>query len=142
MLIHKRAALLRVTLEASFVSAQESKAAGFELLLNICRGALGSDAFVRFMAIAATHFSFWHRMVMGQCERCANFQMTLETGVRRLSRIDDRASAAAGFDVQAARTVARLAPHVLGIFTFCLQSRMSGCAEIAHDLFVASRTFF
>src|SRR5512132_3987297 len=35
VLIYKRAALLRVTLEAGFVCAEERKATGFELLLNI-----------------------------------------------------------------------------------------------------------
>jgi len=64
VLIYKWAALLCVTLEAGFVSAQKSKATGFELLLNICRGALGRDPFVRFMAIAATHLALGHRMVM------------------------------------------------------------------------------
>src|SRR5882757_2297432 len=141
VLINKRAALLCVTLEAGFVSAQESKAAGLELLLNVCRGALGRDPFVRFMAIGAAHLALWNRMVMRQRERCAHFQVTLETGVRRLSRIDDRARTAASFDVQTPRTVARLATHVLCIFPFRLQTRMSGCPEVAHDLFVAGRAF-
>ena len=66
VLIHKRAALLRVTLEARFVSAQESKAAGFELLLNICRRAFNRDAFVYLMTIRAAHFAFEHRMMMRQ----------------------------------------------------------------------------
>jgi hypothetical protein len=141
VLIYKRAALLRMTLEAGFVSAEERKSAGFKRLLNICRGALGRDPFVRFMAIAAAHLALEHRMVMRQCERCANFQVTLKTGVRRLSRIDDRAGSAASFDVQTPGTVARLAAHVLCVFPFRLQSRVSGCPEIAHDLFVAGRAF-
>ena len=66
VLINKWAALLRVTLEAGFVSAQKCKAAGFKLLLNICWGALGRDPFVRFMAIAAAHLAFEHRMMMRQ----------------------------------------------------------------------------
>jgi hypothetical protein len=99
VLINKRAALLCVTLEAGFVSGQESKAAGLELLLNVCRRALGRDPFVRFMAIAAAHLAFKHRMMMWQRERCANFQVTLETGVRRLSRIDDGTRSTASFDV-------------------------------------------
>jgi hypothetical protein len=141
VLINKRPALLCVTFEAGFVSGQESKAAGSELLLNVCRGALGSDPFVRFMAIAAAHLALGHRMMMRQLERCANFQVTLETSVRRLSRLDDRARTAASFDVQTPRTVTRLAAHVLCIFPFRLQSRMSGCPEVAHDLFVARRAF-
>ena len=139
VLINKRPALLCVTLEAGFVSAQKSKAAGSELLLNVCRSALGGDPFVRFMAIAAAHLAFKHRMMMRQLKRCANFQVTLETSVRRLSRIDDRARSAASFDVQTPGTMTRLAPHVLCVFPFRLQSGVSGCTEVAHDLFVARR---
>jgi hypothetical protein len=62
--IHKRAALLCVTFEAGFVSAQKSKAARSELLLNVCRGALARDSLVRFMAIAAAHLALEHRMMM------------------------------------------------------------------------------
>ena len=141
VLINKRTALLCMTLEAGFVSGQESKASGLELLLNVCRGALGRDPFVRFMAIAAAHLALWNRMMMWQCERCANFQVTLETGVRRLSRIDDRARSTASFDVQTPGPVARLATHVLCVFPFRLQTRVSGCPEVAHDLFVAGRAF-
>ena len=141
VLINKRAALLCVTFKAGFVSAQKSKASGSELLLNICRGALGRDPFVRFMAIAAAHLAFQHRMMMRQLKCCANVQMTLKTGVRRLSRVDDRARAAASLNVQTPRSVARLATHVLCIFPFRLQSRVSGCPEVAHDLFVAGRAF-
>jgi hypothetical protein len=142
VLIDKRPALLCVTLEAGFVSTQKSKAAGSELLLNVCRGALGGDPFVRFMAIAAAHLALGHRMMMRQLKRCANFQVTLETSVRRLSRIDDRARSAASFDVQTPGPVTRLAAHVLCIFPFRLQSRMSGCPEVAHDLCVACCAFF
>ena len=66
VLINEWAALLCVTLEAGFVSGQESKATGFERLLNICRGALSRDPLVRFMAIAAAHLAFKHRMMMRQ----------------------------------------------------------------------------
>jgi len=155
MLVDKRAALLRVTLEAGLVFAQERKTAGFEFLLNVRRRALDRDAFVHFMTIRAAHFAFQHRMVVRQCERCANFEVTLETGFRRLSWIDDRTRPAPGFDVQTPRPVARLAAHVRGLLwsfatlcaglthndLFCLQSRVSGCSEIAHDLFVTGRAF-
>jgi hypothetical protein len=66
VLINKRAALLRMTLKAGFVSAEERKSAGFKPLLNICWGALGRDPFVRFMAIAAAHRALEHRMMMRQ----------------------------------------------------------------------------
>ena len=141
VLINKWAALLCVTLEAGFVSAQKSKPAGSELLLNICRGALGRDPFVRFMAIAAAHLAFQHRMMMRQLKRCANVQVTLETGVRRLSWIDDRARSAAGLNVQTPGTVTRLAAHILGIVAFCLEARMRGCPKVAHDLFVTRGAF-
>jgi hypothetical protein len=141
VLVDKWAALLCVTLEAGFVSAQKSEAAGSELLLNICRSALGRDPFVRLMAIAAAHLAFKHRMMMRQLKRCANVQVTLETSVRRLSWIDDRARSAASFDVQTPGTVAGLAAHVLCVFPFRLQSRVSGCPEVAHDLLVAGRAF-
>jgi hypothetical protein len=141
VLIYKWAALLCVTLEAGFVSAQKSKATGFELLLNICRGALGRDPFVRFMAIATAHLALKHWMMMRQLECRADFQVTLETGVRRLSRIDDRARTAASLDVQTPRPVTRFAAHVLGIFSFRLEASVSGCPEVAHDLFVACCAF-
>src|SRR4029077_15643002 len=114
VLIDKWAPLLCVTFEAGFVSAQKSKAAGSELLLNVCWGTLDRDSFVRFMAITAAHLAFQHRMMMWQLERCANLQVTLETSVRRLSRVDDRASSAASLDVQTTGPVARLAAHIRG----------------------------
>ena len=141
VLINKWAALLCVTLEAGFVSRHESKATGSELLSNICRGALGRDPFVRFMAIAAAHLAFKDRMMMRQLKRCPNVQVTLKTGVRRFSRIDDRASAAAGLNVQTSGPVARLAANVLCVFPFRLEASVSGCPEVAHDLFVAGRAF-
>ncbi len=86
--------------------------------------------------------------------------MTLETGVRRFSRIDDRALSAAGLNVQTPGAVTRFAAHVYGFFYGCalrltafsgarlydfaflsLQSRMGGRSEIAHDLFVTGGTF-
>ena len=156
MLIDKRAALLRVTFEAGFVFAQERKATGFEFLLNICGRAFNRDPFVHLVTIRAAHFAFEHGMMMRQRECCANFQVALETGFRRLSRIYDGAGAATGFHVQAPRPMAGLAAHIDRHFwgfaalcagltddnLFCLQSRVGGCAEIAHDLFVAGRTFF
>ena len=160
VLIDERAALLRVTLEAGFVSAEESKPAGFQLLLNICRRAFDRDSLVHLVTVAAAHFAFQYRMAMRQLECRANFQVTLETGFGRLSWIDDRTSSAAGFDVQTPGPGARLAAHVRNLlwssaalclsafsaaltydYLFCLQSRVSGCSEIADDLFVARRAF-
>ena len=58
MLVHERTALLRMTLEASFISTEERDSAGFKPLLNVRRSALGGDPFVRFMAITAAHLAF------------------------------------------------------------------------------------
>ena len=99
MLIDKWATLLRVTLEAGFVSAEECKSASMKPLLDVRRGALSGDPFVRFMTIAAAHLAFEHRMMMRQLKCRADVQVALETSVRRLSRVDDRASAAAGLNV-------------------------------------------
>ena len=142
VLVNERAALRGVALEASLVSAQERKAAGFERLLNIGLCAFNSDPFVRLMTIGAAHFAFRHRMMVRQLECCANFQMTLKAGLRRLSRIDDCARSAAALYVQTPRPVTRLAAYVLCVFPLRLQSGVSGCAKIAHDLFVTCRAFF
>ena len=99
VLIYKRAPLLRVTLEAGLIAAQESEAAGFERLLNVSPPAFDGDSLVRIVAIGATHFAFQHRVVMRQLERRANFQVTLETGLGGLSWVYNGAGPTAGFDV-------------------------------------------
>ena len=159
MLVNKRAALLGVTLKASFVSAQERKTACLERLLDIRAAAFDCDSLVRVVTIGTTHFTFWHRMMMRQLELCAHLKVTLETSIRRLPRIDDRTSAATGFDMQAPGAVARFAAHVDGLlysyavlcltafsaargcvyrFLFpCLQPRVRGGFEIAHELMMA-----
>jgi hypothetical protein len=141
VLIDKWAALLCVTFEAGFVLGQESKAASSELLLNVCRSAFNRDSFVRFMAITAAHLAFKYRMMMRQLKRCANVQVTLETSVRRLSRIDDGALSAASLNMQTPGTVARFAAHVLGVIAFCLETSVSGRPKVAHNFFVACCAF-
>ena len=66
MFIDEWPALLCVTLEAGFVSTQESQTASLKRLLNVRWRAFCRDAFVRFMAIAAAHFAFEHWVVMRQ----------------------------------------------------------------------------
>ena len=155
VLIHERAALRGVALEACLVSAQESKAAGFQRLLNVRASAYDRVSLVRIVAVGTAHLAFGHRMMMRQLERRANFQVTLETGLRRFSWIDDRASTASGFDMQTPGSVARFAAHIRDLFwsfaalcagltyhgLFCLQSRVGGCSEVAHDLFVTGGAF-
>ena len=64
MLIHKRAALLCVTLKAGFVSAEESKTAGSKLLLNVCRSPFDRHAFMHFVTIGTAHFAFRNRVMV------------------------------------------------------------------------------
>jgi hypothetical protein len=80
-------------------------------------------------------------MMVRQLELSAHFEVTLETSLRRLPRIYDRASPAASLNVQTPRAMARLAAHVLCVLSFRLQSRVRRSAEIAHDLFVAGSAF-
>ena len=160
MLVNERAALLGVTLEAGFVSAQKRKPAAFERLLDVGPAAFDRDSLMRVVTIGATHFAFQDWMVMRQLERGTHFQVTLETSFRRLARIDDRARRASAFYVQTARSVTRLAANVRGLlyscalcltafsaalvynFRFCsLQSRVRRCSKITHDLFVAGPAF-
>ena len=95
MLKDKWPALCGVALEAGFVATQEGDAAAFECLLDICRRAFDRHSHVRIMAIGTAHFAFEYRMVVRQLERRANFQVTLETSLRRLAWIDDRVRRAA-----------------------------------------------
>ena len=64
VLINKGAALGGMALKASLVSAQESKAAALECLLNICLCTFNSNLDVRVVTIGAAHFAFQHRMVV------------------------------------------------------------------------------
>jgi hypothetical protein len=142
VLVDERAALLGVALEASFVSAQESKAAAFECLLNVRSATLDCDADVRVVAIRAAHFPLEHRVMMRQLKLCAHFEVTLETSFRRLARIDDRVRRAAALHVQTPRPVARLASYVLRVLSMRLETRMRRGPKIACDIFVASLASF
>ena len=147
VLVNKRAALRGMTLKTSLVSAQESKAAALERLLNIGAAAFDRDSLVRVVAIGAAHFAFQHRMMVRQLELRPHFQVTLETGFRRLTRIDDRVRCAAALDVQTSRPMARLAARMF--FAFLLPFRLLSVralrrgvpSKVAHDLFVAGLAF-
>ena len=141
VLVNERAALRGVALETSLVSAQESKATGFECLLNIGLCTFDSHPGVRVMTIGTADFAFQNRVVVRQLELRPHFQVTLETSVRRLPRIDDRVRRATTLDVQTARAMARLAAHVLSVLSLRLQSRVRRCFEVAYDLFVTGFAF-
>lgn len=142
VLVNKGAALGGMALKASLVSAQESKAAAFEHLLNIGPATFDGNTDVRVVAIGAAHFAFQHRMVVRQLKLRPHFQMTLETSFRRLTRIDDRVRCAAAGNVETPRAVTRFASRVLGVIAGCLQPRVRRSAEIAGDIFVAGLARF
>ncbi len=77
----KRASLGGVALEASLVFAQESHAAALDRLGETRPAAFDRRSFMRIMTIDTAHFSFQHRMVVGQHELRPNLKVTLETGV-------------------------------------------------------------
>lgn len=110
---NERASLRGVALETGFVLTKKRDAAAFHGLRKTRPTAFDRVADVRIVAIRATHFSFQHWMVMRQFKFCAHFQMTLETGIGRLSRIDNGVRAAAALNVQASRSVAALTAHLL-----------------------------
>jgi hypothetical protein len=141
VLVNKWAPLLRVALEASLVSAQESEATAFECLLNVSLCTFNSDPGMRVVTIGAAHFAFQHRVMMRQLELRPDFQVTLETSLRRLTRIDNSVRRASALYVQAPGTMTRLAANVLRVLPFCLEPRMRRGAKIAHDLFVAGPAF-
>src|SRR6266496_6321146 len=64
VLVNKGAPLSGVALEASFVSAQESKTAAFERLLHIGPAALDCHPDVRIVTTCAAHLALQNRVVM------------------------------------------------------------------------------
>ena len=120
MFKNKWTPLCGVALEARFVLAQESDAATFQRLLNICRRAFDRHPDMRIMAISTTDLALQNRMMMRQLKACPHLEVTLETGFGRSARIDDRMRCATAFDMQAARTMARLTSNVLRVLSLCL----------------------
>lgn len=111
----KRTALRGVTLEASLVLSEEQSSAAFNLLRPARSATFDRAADVRVVTIGATDFAFEHRMMMRQLEFRAHFKVTLETGVRRTSRIYDFAFLAAGRNVKTSRAMTSFAAHLLRI---------------------------
>jgi len=143
VLENKRPALRGMALQTGIVVGKELGAAALHALGNICAAALDGVALVRVMAIRATDLAFEHGVMVREKKRGADFGVTLETGRRRLARIDDEnIAAAAGFHVQTARAVAGFAAHVFGVGALGLQPRVRGGLEITSDRFVTGRAFF
>lgn len=129
MLEHKRPALHRMTLETGLVRRPHLGTA------TTMRG-----TFVRVVAGSAAHLSFQHRMMMRKPELCLHIQVALETGLRRMLRINDRAPATALFYVNTARTMARFAANLFPIISG--QPSVGSGFKITHDFAVTGITRF
>src|SRR5450755_4270704 len=90
----KRTALREVALVTGSVLAQESEAAAFNVLDEICAAAFDDITFVRVVAIGTAHLAFRHGMMMRQLKAGANISMALEAGTRIATRIDNADSSA------------------------------------------------
>ena len=95
----KRTALRRMTLETGVIGAHERNPAALDRLVRARSAAFRRHSRMRIVAIGAAHFPFQHRMPMGQLKLRAHVEVTLETGVGRLLRINNRARPAAALDV-------------------------------------------
>lgn len=138
VLINKRSALRGVTLHASIVHAHEGEAATDNGLLQAGPAAFDGLAFMRVMAIGATHLAFQNGMVMRQLKLCAQGGVTLETCCRVLARIDDRTAPAPFRDMDASRTVTRFTANVLGVVALRQQPCVRRRFEIACLIFMTS----
>jgi len=78
------------------------------------------------MTVAAAYLPGQHRVTVREVELAALVEVALETGIRRLLRVDDRARASARLDVQAAGTVAVLAARIQGSRAVGDQAGMGG----------------
>ena len=119
VLEHERASLGRMTFETRFVSAKESHSPAAEFLMKSCAASGDRFAFVRLVAIRATHLILKHRMTMRQLEAGAHIEMTLETSLGRFSRVNDVAPSAARFHVFTSGAVTGFASHRFGVLASC-----------------------
>src|SRR5215831_18870257 len=121
MLKNKWPTLCSVTLKTGLILAQERNAAALERLLHVCLCAFDSDPNVRIVAISTTDLALQNGMMMRQLKLCPHFQVTLETSLGGLARIDNRVRRTAALDMKTSRPVARFAPDVLCVLSFCHQ---------------------
>jgi hypothetical protein len=126
MLEDKRAALRGMTFEAGLVSGSQGG-----------RAALDHPAFMRVVAITATHLAVFQWMVIGEAEAAAFIQMTLETCLGVAARIDDGMGLATRLIVDAGRAVAGFAADVLGVRAFRHQAGVVSRLELSGDLLMA-----
>lgn len=129
----------RATLAARLMLENERSALGnvafpAGLLLGMETGGGGQGTtLVRIVTITATHLAFLNRMMMGQGKLPTLVQVTLETGVRGTTRVDNRVLQPAGFRVHTARSVAGFTTHLLGILTLDRELGVIGSLEVLDD---------
>ena len=99
MLIDVDPALLSVTGHTGFIDTGHRKS---------CRRFHNVQS-MWIMTLDAVHFSFHHRVVIGQMELALSLQMALKAGLRIVARVgDELPSAAPGCDMETPGSVARL----------------------------------
>ena len=75
---------------------------------------------VRIMTIYAAHFATQNRMGVGEIKLRPHFQVALETGLRFLSRVENRICGSSRGHVLAPWSVAGFAPDIISICSFGL----------------------
>lgn len=142
VLIHPRASLRAVTLEAGVVLPQEFHPAATHRLSEVCPAALDRISLVRVVTIRTTDPSLQYGMMMRQLKLGPYLEVTLETRLGRLAWIDNRARAAARFHMLAARPVAGFAPHIFAVLALSSQARVRGTTKVADNFFMAIGALF
>lgn len=128
MLEDERPAHRFVALEAGFICRHQLRTATDYRI-----------ALVGLMTVAAGHLPVQHRMAVLKGEFPPLVEMTLETGLWILGRIDDRAGATSLLGMDATWAVAGFAPDVLVILALGHELRVGGIVEAAGDVLVALR---
>jgi len=105
MLKNVRPPLRRVAMQACIVRGRLRGRAAFD-----------RPAFVRIMAVAATHFSLFQRMTIREAETATLIQVALIARLGIAPGIDDRMGETARLIVKTPRSVAGFATHVLGVW--------------------------
>ncbi len=119
--------LLRgVTLQANAVNRGEQRAATGH-----------SGSFMRFMAVRAGDMAVHYVVRVGKREFGALVEVALVTRFRRAVGVDDGVGGPAGFDVQAAGSVAGFASGIDGFDSVDDQLGVCRCGELVHQVSVA-----
>lgn len=125
----KRPGLGRMALKANLLLVQQRRSARWQ-----------GRAAVRVVAIAAGDLAFEHRVPVRQVELAPLVQVALEADLGRLAGIHNGVGVSATLRVEAARAVARFAPHIGRVGSRSQQTRVRGRGEELRHWLVAGRT--